>query len=344
MRFLVFKLNHLGDNVVFLSGIQALSRRYQDWKFTIVTTPAEKVLYESLAPAAEVLTCEKSQFNSSWRRPWELARWWGRLRYRGPDACLVSFDQGSVAYLLAKYTGATVRVGGANAPARAKDALTHQVPIPPSGSVAEWNWEIFRTLVKETGGADLRATPSPPDLRHLITKQYKPSPRPLVVVHAGASTHFTRWPLDRFAVVAARLAKDHDVVWVDRPETVTATLAPTVKRFKPKSLSAFVTLLSGADLFLGNNSGPMHLANALGRRGVVVTGSTAKGWDPYWHRERWIVLRHPNLACQPCEKINQVTSVCANTGAQFACLKFWSADDVEAACRSVLACPPFPKT
>ncbi len=344
MRFLVFKLNHLGDNVVFLTGVQYLRKYFPDWKITVVTTPDEKVLYESLAPAAEFLTCPRKQFNSAWRRPWELAAWWARLRKRGPDACLVSFDQGSVAHLLAKHTGATLRVGGANVAARARDALTHKVALPASGWVAEWNWEIVRTLAKEAGGIVLRPQPPPPDLRHLLVKQAKPSSRPLIVVHAGASSGFTRWPMDRFAVVAARLAKDHDVVWIDRPETTAVDLAPTVKRFKSKSLQSFISLLSGADLFLGNNSGPMHLANAMGRRGVVVTGSTAKGWDPYWYRERWIVLRHPSLPCQPCEKLNQVTSTCTNTAAPFACLKFWSAEDVEAACRSVLACPPFPKT
>jgi hypothetical protein len=81
----------------------------------------------------------------------------------------------------------------------------------------------------------------------------------------------------------------------------------------------------------------MHLANALGLCGVVVTGSTARGWDPYWFRERWTVLRHPSLPCQPCERPNKVTSICANLAAPFACLRHWSAESVEAACRETLA-------
>jgi len=344
MRFVVFKLNHLGDNVVFLSGVQALRKHFPDWQMTIVTTPAESVLYENLVPAGELLICEKQRFNSAWRRPWELAGWWARIRKRGPDACMVSFDQGSVAYLLAQHTGASLRVGGADTAARAKDSLTHKVPLPASGRVAQWNWEITRTLAREAGGIEIDSRPPPPDLSHLLTKRPKPATRPLVIVHAGASSKFTSWPLDRFAVVAARLARNFDVVWVDRPETTGVDLAPTVKRFKPKSLQAFIAVLAGADLFLGNNSGPMHLANVLGRRGVVVTGATARGWDPYWHRERWMVLRHPSLPCQPCEKINRVTATCTNTAAPFACLKFWSPEDVEAACRSLLASPPFPKS
>jgi ADP-heptose:LPS heptosyltransferase len=344
MRFLVIKLNHLGDNVVFLPAVQALRKRFPDWKLTIVTTPAERILYENLAPADELLTCPQPRFNSSWRRPWELAAWWARLLKRWPDACLISFDQGNVAHLLGHLSGASLRVGGALASTRVPRSLTHNVPPPASGWVAEWNWEIARTLAREAGGIQLSAKPPPPNLYHLLANTPKPSSRPLIVIHAGASSNFTRWPMDRFAVVGARLARDHDVVWIDRPETAAAKLAPTIRRFAPKTLQALVTVLVRADLFLGNNSGPMHLANALGRRGVVVTGSTARGWDPYWYRERWTVLRHPALPCQPCEQITRRPTACAHTADPFACLSYWTADTVEAACRASLACPPFPKS
>jgi len=339
MNLFVFKLNHLGDNIVFLPGLQALRARFPDWFFTIVTTPAEKVLYEKLTPAEEMLTCTVPRFNRCWKRPWELAAWYSRVRARQPDVCLVSFDQGNVAHFLARRSGAKVRVGGKLPQIRLRDTLTHEVPMPKSGWVAEWNWEIARTIARVAGKVELPAKPPRPDLSHLFTAVPAPAARSRIVVHAGASGEFTRWPMDRFAAVAGRLARDHEVVWVDRPETAGAKVPKGVHRVAPQSLRAFALLLASADLFLGNNSGPMHLANALGRRGVVVTGSTARGWDPYWHRDRWTVLRHPSLPCQPCERPDKVPTVCANTAAPFACLQYWTADAVEAACRETLARP-----
>jgi ADP-heptose:LPS heptosyltransferase len=106
------------------------------------------------------------------------------------------------------------------------------------------------------------------------------------------------------------------------------------------SIAELAGWLASADLFLGNNSGPMHLANALGRPGVAVTGPTTTGWDPYWGRSQWTVLRHPNLACQPCEKTTVALEGCANTENPMACLKYWTADKVEAACRSRLGLAP----
>ena len=84
------------------------------------------------------------------------------------------------------------------------------------------------------------------------------------------------------------------------------------------------------------------MANALGCPGVVVTGATGMGWNPYWHRERWAVLRHPRLECAPCERTNKVTLTCANLSAPFACLAYWTVDAVEAVCREVLAQPRGP--
>ena len=49
MKLLVFKLNHLGDNVVLLPGLQALRARFPDWQLTIITTPELRALYAAEA-------------------------------------------------------------------------------------------------------------------------------------------------------------------------------------------------------------------------------------------------------------------------------------------------------
>jgi ADP-heptose:LPS heptosyltransferase len=209
--------------------------------------------------------------------------------------------------------------------------------MPAADSVVGWHWAMGRELARAAGAA--AAWPDeipPPDLRHLITAAEKRGARPRVVVHAGSSRGLNRWPAGRFAAVANGLARDAEVVWVERPETAGAATDPAVRRVAAADLRGLASLLAGADLFLGNNSGPMHVAVALGRPGVAVTGPSAIGWDPFWHRERWRVLRHPALACAPCERPNKVTPACANTAAPLACLDYWSAAAVEAECRAWL--------
>jgi ADP-heptose:LPS heptosyltransferase len=135
--------------------------------------------------------------------------------------------------------------------------------------------------------------------------------------------------------VAGSLSRDFEVVWISHGDTTGPAPAGTVPT-PVGSIGELARWLAGADLFLGNNSGPMHLANALGCPGVAVTGPSAMGWNPYWHRGRWSVLRHPDLYCAPCEKLERELAGCANTESPMACLRYWTPGKVEAACRSLL--------
>ena len=284
------------------------------------------------------MACPKHAFDKSYFRPWVLALWILRVWGRHPDACLISFDQGTVAHLVAKLSRASARIGGNLEHIRVSGSVTEEVQIPGDGCPATWNWDMARSLARLFAADEgWPQTPPPPDLRHLLTMAAKPNRgRKRVVVHAGASRPINQWSPKSFALVAGSLAKDFDVIWIEHGGTTGS--APDGTTSHPvKSLSELANLLSNADLFLGNNSGPMHVANALGCAGVVVTGPTALGWDPYWHRERWTVLRHPNLYCAPCERPNKELAGCVNMESPMACLSYWTREMVEAACRERLA-------
>jgi len=336
MNVVVFKLNYLGDNIVFAPALQALRRLCPDWRITLLTTPGVAELYGGPFGPQEILSCPKRRFDKSPRRPWELAWWAWAVRRRRPAACLVSFDQGYAAHAVARLSGAKVRIGGE--PARLARALTAGIPMPRDQRPVTWNWGMARALARAFGrDQGWPDTPPPPDLGHLLAGgPQPPSGRRRVVVHAGASRHLNQWPPEQFCAVARALARDFEVVWIEHGGT-TGQPPPEAVRAPVANLGELARWAASADLFLGNNSGPMHLANALGRPGVAVTGPSALGWDPYWGREHWAVLRHPDLRCAPCEVANRELAGCANTGDPMACLKYWTAERVEAACRARLA-------
>lgn len=340
MNIAVFKFNHLGDNVVFVSALQALRRRCPEWKITLLTTPREAELYKGPFGPQEVLVYTKRGFDRSYRRPWVLAWWMWTVRRRRPDACLVSFDQGSVAHALARLSGARVRIGGKLTPPRVAHALTEEIPMPEDQRPVTWNWRMTRALARSFGRDE--GWPSeapPPDLRHLLPNGARTAgSRRRILVHPGASRYLNQWPLEHFAAVARALSKEFEVVWITH-EGTTGSAPPGVVDAPVTTLRDFAEWAASADLFLGNNSGPMHLANALGCPGVAVTGPSAPGWDPFWHRERWTNLRHPFLSCAPCEVLNKELDRCANAADPMACLKYWTTERVEAACRSRLVQP-----
>jgi ADP-heptose:LPS heptosyltransferase len=119
-----------------------------------------------------------------------------------------------------------------------------------------------------------------PALCRLARLAVAPSPAaagcaPVLVVHGGAGALAKRWYADGFAAVAAW--------WRGRGGTVAQVIGPA-ERGQPRvpgaqpladlPLPVLAAVLAGAQAFVGNDSGPSHLAAAVGARGVVLFGPT----------------------------------------------------------------------
>jgi ADP-heptose:LPS heptosyltransferase len=123
----------------------------------------------------------------------------------------------------------------------------------------------------------------------------------LIGVHPGARVAVRRWGDDRFAEVVRRILAETDahVLWFAEPGN--SCQAPNLEHCHPVTLGlrSFLAVLSHCRLLLGNDSGPMHLANLLGVPVVAVFGSQRPEWfgprNPY---DR-VVIR-PEFSCRPC--------------------------------------------
>jgi ADP-heptose:LPS heptosyltransferase len=127
--------------------------------------------------------------------------------------------------------------------------------------------------------------------------------RPLAVLHPGASDPRRRWPAERFAEVADALAADGCRVVVtgtaeELPITralLAAARAPVVDLAGRLDLSALVGLLARAAVVVSNDTGPLHLAAAVGAStvGLFWYGNLVNAGPPFRARHR------PLLAWQP---------------------------------------------
>lgn len=323
MRLLIFKVNQLGDNIVYLPVVQHLRRVLTDWSIVVFTSPLAEPLYTTACAGVEVRTFVTAELNGAWRRPWQLPALIAQTRALHPDACLLGDDQGNVAHLLARFSGAAITVGPLRPEMHLGRLLQHRVPLAEADLVAHQNWKICGTLLEKLGAGALPADMPPPDLA-----AFGRDPHHSVLIHAGASRAYQRWPMERFVALANRVSTVHPVTWIKQGTPEEAALAGSVRQMKPDSLAAFIRLMGGAGLFVGNNSGPLHIASALGIPGITVNGPSRFNWDPAWHRERFEMLRHPHLACLPCDKAGRPANQCLNRERPMACMDYWSVEAV----------------
>jgi ADP-heptose:LPS heptosyltransferase len=139
-----------------------------------------------------------------------------------------------------------------------------------------------------------------------------------VGMHVSGGRAIKQWPETRFREVAAHLAADRSAAIVltgspaDRAqvELVRAALPPT----RVLDLSADVSLLTAAavieqlDLFVTGDTGPMHLANAVGTPIVAVFGpSDPRRYAPRGMRDTVVRI---DLPCSPCNRIRRPPERC----------------------------------
>ncbi|MBI5690658.1 MAG: glycosyltransferase family 9 protein [Verrucomicrobia bacterium] len=315
--------------------VQALRRRFPQWRIGLITHPQLRELYAPEIADDDLLLVSPDDMRLAWRYPWRVRPWLRLVRNLHPEAILLSYDQSTVAHLLGRFSSARLRVGARFGMPFRRAGLTHPVEWRQGWSFAQWHWEMARTLIAGLGQGEIPAQPPAPDLTHLTRGTVRVPGR--VVIHPGAKTEMNRWPAERHAELAARLVgHGAEVIWVKVTEAA-VPVAAGVQTMATGTVGDLVRLLASASLFVGNNSGPLHLANAVGTPVVAVTGRAPSEWDPAWHREHVRVLRQPDLPCQPCERFDYLPRTCANTTEPLACLRRCGVDSVEAVCLEMLS-------
>jgi heptosyltransferase-2 len=146
--------------------------------------------------------------------------------------------------------------------------------------------------------------PDEPDSLH--AGRFAPLP-PLLAVHMGAGTAAKRWLPGAWKVVIERfLAAGWRVVVVGGVEDIPlSSILHPHERLRDwtggMTVQQTTALLERADLFIGADSGPAHLAASAGTLSVVLFSGTnqPRQWRP-WSRHS-LILRH-RVPCQPCHQ------------------------------------------
>ena len=166
--------------------------------------------------------------------------------------------------------------------------------------------------------------------------------RPLVAMHAAGGREVKQWDPARFATVARRLIEERGATLVLTGGPGDSAIVENVKRGLPASnvidvsnlgdLLSVAAILGRCDLMITGDTGPMHLAAAVGTPIVAVFGpSDPRRYAPRGPLDRVVRV---DLPCAPCNRIRLPPARC--TGHIPNCLAFVTVDRVLAAAVEIL--------
>jgi heptosyltransferase-2 len=326
-RILAVKLADLGDLLAVTPALQALRASYPTARIDLLVPPSSESLLRGAPYVDRILAFDKFPFDRkrgllSPQRLFLTLRFMLGLRMARYDTLVLfhhfatrwgTFKFAAVAYA----TGAHVRAGLDNGRG---GFLNMRVMDRGFGTVHEVDYwlELVRMLGADTTPGYNPHIPVDDASRASVTEMLAGSGRgPLVAMHPGAGWYSRAriWPVENFAAVACGLGRSHaaTVVVLGGPDEVEA--ASRLEKLVEgagggllnlagrTSIHETAALIERCDLFVGNDSGPMHIAAAVGTPVVAVFGpSNIRAWGPYTPPgapfKHTVVSR--DLPCMPC--------------------------------------------
>lgn len=326
-RILVMRYRFIGDSVLLGPFLKNLRRLEPAARIDLLVAPFSGQILAHCPYVDRILPFAPSVGHrydpgagaarpSKWQSYLDLARRVRAERYDGVFVLKRSLSSALVGLL----SGARFRPGFATEGRSL--LLTHPVPYDPH---AQHEAESFLNVLRAAGYDDVRAEPlelwsSPEETAKAaaVLETAGLARVPFAVVHAAASTPGKQWEDDRFALVCRHLWQRHRLRALftggpaDRARyealvaaVVAAGTPAPVNLCGETGLRVDIGLYRRARLFVGVDSGPMHMAVACGIPVVALFGPTDPGqWGPYepiisGGPVRSEVVRSPE-PCGPC--------------------------------------------
>ena len=302
-RILIIKPSAIGDVVHTLPMLNLLRRHWTDAHIAWLVTPACAGLLHGHPQLNEVIEFDRKRLGAGWKRPGrlvELLDFCTQLRRREFDLVL-DFQGLFRSGLLARATDAPVRIGFANAREMATFFYTRLVPIDtPEQHAIDRYRQLLDSIGCETGPVNYVFPTDSADRAHVATQLG--SIDKFAVLLPGTNWTTKRWPVEKFAAMVEPLRRQFGLASVLAGGPGDVELARQIPAdldlVDRTNLRQLVALLERASVVIANDSGPMHIAAALGRPMVVPFGPTNPvRTGPYQLPQSVIRL---DLPCSPC--------------------------------------------
>jgi heptosyltransferase-2 len=311
MKLLVRATNWLGDAVMSIPALREIRRSFSGWEIAVLARPWVADLYRREDFCDRILTYENQASHAGLGGKLRLAAELQRERFD----CAVLLQNAFDAALLAWAARIPRRIGYARDGRRA--LLSEPIPVPGAGEIPAHQRYYYLELLRRAGlierveeCPEIRlsgAAQAAESGRALWRRLGLPAERWIGVSPGAAFGGAKRWLPERFAESASRLSAELDAEIAVFGSAAEAELCESVAALGgarahslagKTTLAEFIDLAASCSVYLTNDSGPMHVASALGVPTVAIFGATDHAaTGPTSDRAR--IVREP-VECSPC--------------------------------------------
>lgn len=338
MRILLTRTDRIGDVVLSTPAIKAVRDKYPDAHIAFMVRPYAKDIVEGNPYLDEVIIYDKYGKHKSILSTIVFAL---GLRKKKFDKAFMLHPTNR-AHLIAYLAGISERIGFNRKSAifltkkiehlkqrGEKHELEYTLDLLGSAGIEAKDKELFVPI----RGKDVKR------IEELFEEHHVGTDVPLVAVNPGASCPSKRWRPENFAALCDALAgkcKARILIVSDQKNAKYARAAEDAMKYEPVNLAGktsvgeLAALLSKCSLFISNDSGPVHIACAVGTPVISIfgrkdAGLSPKRWGPTGDKAR---VLHKDVGCKTC--------LAHNCRINFKCLEAITPQEVLAAAEKLL--------
>ena len=303
-KILIVRLRSIGDTVLSTASLAALKRFVPNAELDILVEDWVAPVLDEQPDVSNVITIQRDRLTSRAR----VAREIRSARYD----VVYNLHGGTTATFLTRATGAPHRVGYSSY--QYSQLHNHQAPSP----LLLWGQQKTHSAEQQLallGWTGVPVSDRPPT-NLAVTEQAAAAVsqrlqiaglegRTLALIHPAAAFATKQWSSENFARVVEFLAERGFATVAIAASNETQVLNDLVSNCSVRietfdlSLPEVTALANRSQLFVGNDSGIAHIANAVGTPSVVIFGSSnVAHWRPWNNSRAEVVLEE--MPCQPC--------------------------------------------
>lgn len=319
-RLLIVKLSSLGDIVNTLPALSVIRQEFSQAKIGWLvedrfadllqghTAIDHLFIYERQKWKRSLLSGEKRKETIG-----DILSFYRNLRRFDADVA-IDFQGNAKSGIHAFFSGAAIRIGFSRSYTKEENSLFSTHRFEPYGfGPAEQNLSLLKQL-------GLEREPEGP---FLPLSNGRNSETSRIVIHTGTSQFgaFKQWPLSYFECLIRSLLEETflslALTWSGKERERVEHLVneinhPRLSIAPQMTLRELPLYLQQSALFVGNDSGPTHLASLLGVPTVVIFGPKDPGrHGPYGKTFR--IIRNDKVPCSPCERRRCPAPLCLSS-------------------------------